>query len=86
MVIDKSFGVWDNNSDYIDDITYYLYVEYCVSKTNYNILPQSVVYSILHMKISNLQTSSINFIQGFYEDAKLILRREKIQKILNRKL
>lgn len=82
MVIDKSFGKWDDNLDYIDDIAYYLFIKYILSLgTNSDlIMSQASMYFVRHTKGTNI------FVDRYYDEAKLILRREKIEKILNRKL
>ena len=79
MIIDKTIGKWDGNLDYIDDIVYQLYVKYAqYLGTNLDFLPpQSTIYS-LRLEEPN------SFVHGFYDEAKLILRREKINKIRER--
>lgn len=87
MIIDKSIGIWNDNLDYIDDIAYYLFIKqivYSGLEKSPDITSQSVLYSLYHMKTSNLPISSIDRVRSFYDDAKLILRREKILKILSR--
>lgn len=81
MLIDKSIGKWCEGTTQLDDFAYQLYVEYIQSfgdKYLENITTQLALYSIYHHNDGN------DFLNSFYENAKLILRREKIEKILSR--
>lgn len=81
MQIDKTIGKWYDGKTELDDFAYQLYIEYTKSFTTIHlelITPQSSICSIYHHGDGN------DFINGFFDEAKLILRREKIQKILSR--
>jgi len=82
MQIDKSVGNWSNEKclSYIDDIAYKLYVEYSIPIVKHInlITTQGTIYNIHNMNNGN------SFVNGFYDKALLILRREKIQKIRKR--
>ena len=80
MEIDKSKGTWTDNANMLDDIAYKLYVDMVLKHSidynqNYIIFEQS---DIIYSHINN------NAYSGYYNNAKIIIRKEKIEKILNR--
>jgi len=84
MIINKRRGNWgsDGQFDYLDDVAYELYVQYSQSRidVNLNFIPdQYTVYTIYHH--SKIGENDNNFINDFYNRARLIIRKEKLEKI-----
>ena len=80
MEIDKSKGTWVDNTHLLDDIAYKFYVDMVLEHTHkynqpYIFFKQS---DIIYSHINNNEYS------GYYNNAKIILRKEKIEKILKR--
>lgn len=77
MLIDKTKGTWCDSSTLLDDIAYKLYVDMVLEITHkynqpYIIFEQSdIIYSHINHDAYS----------GYYNNAKIILRREKIEKI-----
>ena len=76
MEIDKLKyrGIWCDNSTELDDLSYYLYI-----KRKEKI---SGVFPNAH-QVSFIKYKMIHF-QKHYEEAKVLLRKQKIENILNR--
>jgi hypothetical protein len=74
MIIDKStHGVWDDNSTYLDDIAYYIYLS---RRKKFKNLQTYMNQSYL---IKNHRPNNKD-----YKKAKIIIRQEKINKIKER--
>lgn len=77
MVISKSFGNWCDNfqfypgieTSYLDDLAYFLYCSQRRNRKEINIAPQIAFFT--HPKVY----------KAFYNKAKVIIRKEKIERI-----
>ena len=74
MEINKSKGKWYNGSTLLEDHAYYLYLRPYISGTTQGSITQDSFITL------NKYTGSY---QNYFDYAKLILRKEKIKKILN---
>ena len=80
METDKSKGIWNyNNSSYLDDVAYQLYLN------NYKPLMYDNVNVATYVSQEDfiIINNSISLFNSHYNNAKLILRKEKIENILN---
>jgi len=78
--INKRIGLWNNDeSSYLDDVAYKLYVNYYFKKYNSNAMGTQVEFN----KAYNLNYGNV-IVNKYYDIAKLVLRREKIERILSR--
>jgi len=74
MDIDKSRGYWTKGSEttYLDDLAYYMYCQYRKNKPTYNLTSQDAM--MVHPKVY----------RRFYNEALIIIRREKLNKIITK--
>ena len=81
MKIDKSIGIWVEDTTCLDDIAYLLYIQYL--KNNYEFEGYRIpVGSYSSQKIFLRGYKNNNaFVINFYNDAKKIIRKEKVNKL-----
>ncbi len=80
MLIDKSFGVWCEKTTKLDDVAYQLYVNMVLGLSyKYN-----QPYVINTQKDIIDSYNNLNAYKREYKNANLILRKDKIEKILSR--
>lgn len=77
MLIDKSRGNWSNNDniDYLDDIAFKLYLDYYEKEYNAYSGGQQEIFKKLRTEYTN------HHLYIFYEQAKIIIRKEKLEKL-----
>lgn len=74
MKLDKSIGRWSKNSNklsYLNNLSYHLYCQYRCNRNDEDISPQAGV--LIHKKVY----------KKFYDEAELIIRGEKLKKLLD---
>lgn len=88
MLIDKSKGVWLDNVSLIDDIAYSLYLKgynkrYIESFEFYIFGPENE-YNPLTQKEFKDTNDNFQLLDEYYEEANILIRREKIDKLKNK--
>jgi hypothetical protein len=80
MIIDKHCGQWSDETTQLDDYAYELYKNYIIKTyTNTSTFGPQKSFANAYMKYNN------TFVNDFYDKAVMILRQEKIKKILWKK-
>lgn len=80
MVINKTKGIWSENATDVDDIVYMLYLEHNREKS-YTVAFQPQWYIISTYKKNKL-SNYWSVINDFYDEAVVINRRHKLEKLI----
>lgn len=83
MKIDKSLGRWKDDATFLEDVSYYLYLQYLKNyyeSGNCTSIIQN--YPTQHQFLSGTYRHDDVFFKNFFNQAKNIIRKEKLE-ILN---